>query len=56
MHRHPAAHRADEEAGVSAPEVLRVAVSFSAAVGVVAGLFPAFKTARLNPIQAPGCG
>ncbi len=29
-----------------------LAVSFSAAVGIVAGLFPAFKAARLDPIQA----
>jgi putative ABC transport system permease protein len=29
-----------------------VAVSFSAAVGVFAGLFPALKAARLDPIQA----
>jgi putative ABC transport system permease protein len=29
-----------------------VAVGFSVAVGVVAGLFPAFKAARFNPIQA----
>jgi len=29
-----------------------VAVAFSATVGVVAGLFPAFKAAQLDPIQA----
>ena len=33
-------------------QVMLVAVGFSAAVGIVAGLFPAIKAARLNPIAA----
>jgi putative ABC transport system permease protein len=37
---------------VITPMAMAVAVAFSAAVGVVAGLFPAFKAARLHPIQA----
>ena len=31
---------------------MAIAVAFSAAVGICAGLFPAFKAARLDPIQA----
>jgi ABC-type antimicrobial peptide transport system permease subunit len=37
---------------VIVPEAMVWAVLFSAAVGVLAGLFPAVKAARLDPIQA----
>jgi putative ABC transport system permease protein len=39
-------------APVVTSSALAVAVAFSAVVGIVAGLFPAFKAASLDPIQA----
>ena len=41
-----------ENTPVITMESLMLAFSFSVAVGVLAGLFPAFKAAKLNPIQA----
>ena len=34
------------------PEAMLVGVLFSAAVGIAAGLFPALKAAKFDPIQA----
>ncbi|MEW6302945.1 MAG: ABC transporter permease [Verrucomicrobiota bacterium] len=37
---------------VITPDAMLLAFSFSVGIGIVAGLFPAFKASRLHPIQA----
>ena len=41
-----------QNAPVITPEAMAIAVAFSIGVGILAGLLPAIKAAKLNPIQA----
>jgi len=41
-----------DNAPIITPVTLLIAFSFSVAIGILAGIFPAIKASRLNPIQA----